>query len=120
MVAGEKLYPLVMAHNPSNAAKVTGMLLEMGEADLLNILTSPADLALQVPPNEVLSYQYTLCMPNGSHVRRACVYSHCLQRYTGMTGSPNVAGLAWTAVGMACGTPCSRSSSWGWDWCTKT
>ena len=41
---GEYLYPLVEMKNPENAAKVTGMLLEMEIDQIQNIIRNPAQL----------------------------------------------------------------------------
>ncbi|MDR3736094.1 MAG: hypothetical protein P4L10_11225 [Acidobacteriaceae bacterium] len=41
---GEYLYPLVEMKNPANAAKITGMLLEMEVDQLQNIIRNPAQL----------------------------------------------------------------------------
>jgi polyadenylate-binding protein len=40
---GEELYPRVMEQEPELAAKITGMLLECSEADILALLEEPAD-----------------------------------------------------------------------------
>nr|XP_016432662.1 PREDICTED: embryonic polyadenylate-binding protein A-like [Nicotiana tabacum] len=47
-ILGERLYPLVNQHKPDLAAKITGMLLEMDNAELLLLLESPESLATKV------------------------------------------------------------------------
>ncbi|CAD5316945.1 unnamed protein product [Arabidopsis thaliana] len=45
---GDHLYPLVEQQEPANAAKVTGMLLEMDQAEILHLLESPEALKAKV------------------------------------------------------------------------
>ena len=45
---GENLYPLVEKLEPGNAAKVTGMLLEMDQTEVLHLLESPEALKAKV------------------------------------------------------------------------
>jgi len=45
---GERLFPLIYHHQPSLAGKITGMLLEMDNAELLNLIESPDALASKI------------------------------------------------------------------------
>ncbi|KAK8672183.1 hypothetical protein V6N13_110556 [Hibiscus sabdariffa] len=47
-ILGERLYPLVQKHQPDLVPKITGMLLEMDNAELLLLLESPESLAAKV------------------------------------------------------------------------
>ncbi|GFZ02401.1 poly(A) binding protein 7 [Actinidia rufa] len=47
-ILGERLYPLVEKHKPEFTAKITGMLLEMDNSELLLLLESPESLAAKV------------------------------------------------------------------------
>ncbi|CAK9140445.1 unnamed protein product [Ilex paraguariensis] len=47
-ILGERLYPLVNQHKPDLTAKITGMLLEMDNSELLLLLESPESLAAKV------------------------------------------------------------------------
>ncbi|KAL0555410.1 hypothetical protein IC582_009355 [Cucumis melo] len=47
-ILGEHLYPLVQKRKPELAAKITGMLLEMDNSELLLLLESPESLAAKV------------------------------------------------------------------------
>lgn len=47
-ILGEQLYPLVMKHKADLAAKITGMLLEMDNSELLLLVESPESLASKV------------------------------------------------------------------------
>lgn len=59
--AGERLYPLIHATHPSLAGKITGMLLEIDNTELLLLLESPDSLHCKVGG--------TQC-PNKSHPKR--------------------------------------------------
>eukprot|EP00898_Chlorokybus_atmophyticus_P008272 jgi/Chlat1/8446/Chrsp80S00648 len=48
MMLGEALYPLVEALQPSHAGKVTGMLLEMDQSEVLHLIESPEALRAKV------------------------------------------------------------------------
>ncbi|NXU87073.1 EPAB protein, partial [Xiphorhynchus elegans] len=48
MIAGDRLYPLVYAVHPSLAGKITGMLLEIDNSELLLLLESPESLHSKV------------------------------------------------------------------------
>ena len=48
MILGEALYPLVDAVDSANAAKVTGMLLEMDQAEVLHLIESADALKAKV------------------------------------------------------------------------
>lgn len=45
---GERLYPLIQAMHPSLAGKITGMLLEIDNSELLHMLESPESLHSKV------------------------------------------------------------------------
>eukprot|EP00976_Prorocentrum_cordatum_P000258 5461-Prorocentrum_minimum.AAC.2 len=45
---GERLFPLVHGKQPELAGKITGMLLEMDNTELLNLLESPESLTAKV------------------------------------------------------------------------
>ncbi|KAI3683836.1 hypothetical protein L1987_84351 [Smallanthus sonchifolius] len=47
-ILGERLYPLVNQHKPELASKITGMLLEMDNTELVLLLESPEALAKKV------------------------------------------------------------------------
>ncbi|KAF7812636.1 polyadenylate-binding protein 3 [Senna tora] len=45
---GEHLYPLVERLAPTHTAKVTGMLLEMDQSEVIHLIESPEDLKIKV------------------------------------------------------------------------
>uniref|UniRef100_A0A3B4UPC3 Polyadenylate-binding protein n=1 Tax=Seriola dumerili TaxID=41447 RepID=A0A3B4UPC3_SERDU len=45
---GERLYPMIHAHHPNLAGKITGMLLEIDNSELLHMLESPESLHSKV------------------------------------------------------------------------
>ncbi|KAL3327686.1 hypothetical protein AABB24_035385 [Solanum stoloniferum] len=70
-ILGDHLYPLISQHKPHLAAKVTGMLLEMDNSELLSLFKSPESLAamvqkavemLNLPKTEVSTRDS--CLPN--------------------------------------------------------
>ena len=48
MILGEALYPLVEGKDATNAAKITGMLLEMDQSEVLHLIESPDALSSKV------------------------------------------------------------------------
>ena len=45
---GERLYPLIFSMHPKQAGKITGMLLEIDNVELLHLLDSPESLKAKV------------------------------------------------------------------------
>jgi polyadenylate-binding protein len=48
MILGEALYPLIESKDAANAAKITGMLLEMDQSEVLHLIESPDALTSKV------------------------------------------------------------------------
>ncbi|KAI4346557.1 hypothetical protein L6164_007445 [Bauhinia variegata] len=48
MMLGEHLYPLVERLSPNQTAKITGMLLEMDQSEVIHLIESPEDLKIKV------------------------------------------------------------------------
>ena len=48
MLLGEALYPLVDSVEPASSAKITGMLLEMDQSEVLHLIESPDALRAKV------------------------------------------------------------------------
>eukprot|EP00974_Lingulodinium_polyedra_P020321 1964316-Lingulodinium_polyedra.AAC.1 len=57
---GERLFPAIARHQPELAGKITGMMLEMGNRELLDVLESEQQLSDMI--NEALSV-LTTAMP---------------------------------------------------------
>lgn len=53
--AGERLYPLIQAMHPTFAGKITGMLLEIDNSELLHMLESPESLHSKVCPLKTIT-----------------------------------------------------------------
>ena len=69
---GENLYPLVEQLEPDNAAKVTGMLLEMDQTEVLHLLESPEALKAKVAeamnePISILNLQNSTSCSHSFH-----------------------------------------------------
>lgn len=63
---GERLYPLVEARNAGPAAKITGMLLEMDNGELLHLLESPEALSAKIAEAQEVLRQHQSATGNTS------------------------------------------------------
>lgn len=72
---GERLFPLVSKLQPKLAGKITGMLLEMDNAELLNLLESSD--ALQAKVEEAIAVSVcvgcVMCDGDGAEMQCVCV-----------------------------------------------
>ncbi len=68
-LTGERLFPLIQNMHPSLAGKITGMLLEIDNSELLHMLESPESLRSKVE----LVAERCFCEPRGmKHWKRFC------------------------------------------------
>ncbi|KAF2979376.1 hypothetical protein EK904_005617 [Melospiza melodia maxima] len=70
--AGERLYPLIHVMHPSLAGKITGMLLEIDNSELLLLLESPDSLHSKVgqtpcPDKSLSKGLVSCCCKGGEH-----------------------------------------------------
>ena len=65
-IIGERLYPLIQATHPDRAGKITGMLLDLDNAELLNMLESPEALAAKIQEAVLVLRAYSAKRKNGS------------------------------------------------------
>lgn len=65
---GERLYPLVHARDAEHAAKITGMLLEMDNGDLLHLLETPEALAAKIAEAQEVLRQHQAASSSASGV----------------------------------------------------
>jgi len=56
---GERLFPLIQNMHPSLAGKITGMLLEIDNSELLHMLESPESLRSKVSGPVVFSFCFS-------------------------------------------------------------
>lgn len=61
---GERLYPLVMQHEPKRAGKITGMLLEMEITELINLVESPEALVNKIREAVMVLEQHERSLAN--------------------------------------------------------
>lgn len=63
-LAGERLFPLIQAMHANLAGKITGMLLEIDNSELLHMLESHESLRSKVPKTQqfVVNQPYIICL----------------------------------------------------------
>jgi polyadenylate-binding protein len=64
---GERLYPLIYRHQPSKSGKITGMLLEMDNAELLHLIDTPDALLSKIDEALTVLKQHESGMPQDSN-----------------------------------------------------
>lgn len=63
LFAGERLFPLIQNMHPSLAGKITGMLLEIDNSELLHMLESPESLRSKVSYKDRYNADVLLSFP---------------------------------------------------------
>jgi len=63
---GERLYSLIVKGHPERAGKITGMILEMDNADILNLLSNPQMLDAQVEEAVMVLSQHIASTAHGA------------------------------------------------------
>ncbi|RDX74209.1 Polyadenylate-binding protein 3 [Mucuna pruriens] len=109
IMLGEHLYPLVERLTPNQyTAKVTGMLLEMDQSEVINLIESPEDLKIKVSE----AMQVLREAASGSEVgdQLGSLLTACYRSTRSWRGppSPTCAGTARSPTESASGLPCRQ------------